>query len=278
LNPDFFVIGERVNEFWADTDNPNLINNTFQDFLNLCNWSTEEIHGIHPDTNTIIEFDLCDVLSLDQWGMVENITKSHCDIISFVSHPHDRGTPKGSMYSSPESIPASYYHQIRNHTQLPIAFTGVSWPSGSLNNSKFNFTGSDRDQSDFLDMFIDIVNNMTDVKLVIWDGLHDLIPPENSSFLYQMTGLKYHNGTKKAAYNGWKLFFELGLDPSTDDWAEHPDHTLGYDPAFSLWMGLLAWIGTVALISITIAGINKLVLRERSRCKCSGEPGCDCDI
>lgn len=279
LHPDFFIIGERVNDFWTNSTNPSAINNTFQDFLHLCNRSTKRIHSARSDTKTVIEFDLCGVVDRDEWWMVENVTNLHCDLISFVSHPYNHGNPRGTVYSTPDDMPDNYYSHIRNHTQLPVAFTGVSWSSGSLNNSHYNFTGTVQDQSRFLDMFIDEVSSMSDVELIVWDGLHDLMPTGNETSLDHMTGLRYYNGTVKVIYQDWNAIYNLDHVLSSYEDADTPDRPLEYDPSFSLWMGLVAWLITVALIAVAIFGINKLVLiRNGSRCDCTGDPNCDCDI
>ena len=280
VSPEFLVLGQTVNEFWGYSDNPHSVNNTFNDFLDLCEQATDAVHEIDSGVETIIEFDLQTVIDRNQWELIENITSSHCDIVGFTSYPYRHGSPIGTVYASPSDLPAGYYAQIENHTTVSLAFTSVGWSTGFMNDSYSNFTGSESGQEDFVEHFFSSVDNLSDVVLVVWNSLHDTMPVGNETDLNQMMGLNYYNGTNKSALDEWKDTFQRSYGDDDDSGDEDPSNDIiGYDPIFSWWMGLLFFGVTVVATVGAIYGLERWMQRkDRERCGCTGRPGCDCSI
>ncbi len=205
--PDYFILSKEVNDFWGNDSNPNAINNTFSDFLKLCKNSTDTIHQVSPNTKTIIEFRMPTLVARNQRDLVEQVNSSHCDVVGFTSYPYLLGDPLGTQYPSPQNLSENYYTKILNYTSLPIAFTEIGWSSSNITNltKNFNFSGTEKKQADYVNIFFEEMNKFPEVELVNWLFLHDTAPKGNETRAQELVGLKYYNGTKKLAYNIWDL-------------------------------------------------------------------------
>jgi hypothetical protein len=69
-------------------------------------------------------------------------------------------------YGSPDEVPADYYKQVGDHTDKPIVFAELGWPSDPA------FGGSPESQSAFLKRFPALIDGL-DVRLVNYNFLHD---------------------------------------------------------------------------------------------------------
>lgn len=70
------------------------------------------------------------------------------------------------VYDDPDDVPASHYLNVTKHTEKPLIFTEVGWPSGA------EYFSSEHEQPEFLSRFLNVTASMN-VLGVCWISMHD---------------------------------------------------------------------------------------------------------
>lgn len=197
-SPEYLAIGVEVN---------NLIYKVSQDafngFVQFYLETYDIIKDQYPDTKVFTIFQLemmkgkarLTGLNLQpQWDVIEQFHEK-LDLIGFTVYPF-------LEYASVYDIPRDYYQEIAHHTNKPIAFTEMGWPTNSS-----IVTGNEIDQVTF---FFNILNATQDlhVELFIYPFLHDIPSPVE---MFNSTGLKTNAGKEKLIYRYWQALVDVPL-------------------------------------------------------------------
>ena len=172
----------------------------FDKFVSLFNESYDAIKTVSPNTKIFTVFQLEKMKGLsgglfggvndetkNEWPLLEKFQKS--DIIAFTTYP-------SLIYKDPAEIPADYYLEIKNHTQKPIAFTEVGWPSGA---DILGWESSEEEQASFIQRFFELTKDLKP-ELAIWAFMYD----QNTIEPFKTMGLINSKGTAKSAFEKLK--------------------------------------------------------------------------
>ena len=117
------------------------------------------------------------------------------DLAVFTTYPY-------FDYTSPADVPDDYYTAIAEHTDRPIAFSEIGWPSAPLSTAPDSeFGGSESEQADFVRRFFELTSDL-DLGFTVWSFPNDIGPMINPAF--ESVSLRHHDGTPKPALDVWR--------------------------------------------------------------------------
>jgi hypothetical protein len=118
----------------------------------------------------------------------ELIDRFETDLVAFTTYP-------GLFYRDPADIPDDHYTQIKDHTDIPIAFTEIGWHSESY---PPGWESSEEEQAEFLSAFFRLTESI-DMEIIVWSFLYDqdVLQPFDSM------GLRRADGTARPAFYIW---------------------------------------------------------------------------
>lgn len=123
------------------------------------------------------------------------------DLAVFTTYPY-------FDFTSPADIPDDYYASIAEHTDRPIAFSEIGWPSAPLSTApESEFGGSEQEQVDFVRRFLDLAADL-DLGLMVWSFPNDIGLGINPAF--ESVSLRHNDGTPKPALDVWRAVVEQG--------------------------------------------------------------------
>lgn len=190
--PMYFAVGIEVNVLYEKSPEE------FEEFVTFYNEVYHAVKDVSPETKVFTVFQLERMKGLHgglfggendsnnaQWWLLE---KFPLDMVAFTTYP-------GLIYKDPSQIPAEYYIEISQHTELPVAFTEIGWHS---NASPSGWESSETEQAAFVATFFRLLQNVN-VELAVWSFLYDqdIHEPFNSMGLYGS------DGKAKLAWNVW---------------------------------------------------------------------------
>src|SRR5690606_31964589 len=164
-----------------------------------------------PDTSVFVTFQYEELLGVvpelpphaPRWELLDDFGTS-LDLIGLTSYP-------SFAYPTARKVPGEYYRQIREHTQLPVAFVGVGFASGP-GRAGVN-ASTEPEQRRFLQRLLEDAFAMQS-PLLIWFAANDLSfaasPPYD---LLQSIGLRAADGTPKESWAVWEEASNRPLDP-----------------------------------------------------------------
>ena len=123
-----------------------------------------------------------------------DLFKEKLDVVGFTTYPF-------MEYNKVAEIPEDYYSEITKHTDKPVVFTEMGWPS-----SLEYVESSEQAQVDFLLEFLEQTTSIN-MEFMIWSFLHD------GTFeveIFNTVALKKNDGEEKLVYEYWGALRSLG--------------------------------------------------------------------
>lgn len=111
------------------------------------------------------------------------------DLIAFTTYPY-------IIYKDPSEMPADYYSRINAHTQKPVAFTEIGWPSGT---EAAGYESTPEEQAAFVSRFAELVADVNG-QMYIWPFLYEYNLPKP----FTTIGLIGQDGQQKPALAVWQ--------------------------------------------------------------------------
>ncbi|HLC65425.1 MAG TPA: hypothetical protein VJI46_04865 [Candidatus Nanoarchaeia archaeon] len=204
----YLAIGNEVNTLYEQFPNQ------FDNFVSAYKEVYQSVKAEFPNVKVFTTFQLEAMKGKgyltgkareEEWFLLSKFGDS-LDIAGFTTYSY-------FDYTDPDKIPSDYYGEIKQYTNKPVAFTEIGWPARSRWGGKLSklneqgFTGSEKEQVDFLNRFLDTTKSL-DLEFVNWIFINDIVAwkdgEEPKQFpLFDSIGLKYHDGTAKEAWNEW---------------------------------------------------------------------------
>ena len=199
--PAYLGIGNEVNRVWE------------QDPDGYAAWIDalpEIVHAVHeasPATRVFATFQYEFLRGIDQitgeqrvedWSPLE-AAAPYLDLVAFTSYPY-------FGFESPDDIPDDYYAAIADHTDRPVGFTELGWPSAPIlplvGTSLEGLGGTPSEQADFIRRLGRLLASV-EPAFVMWVWAYDT-PAVGPTF--ESLGLSTADGGEKPALAAWKAF------------------------------------------------------------------------
>ena len=205
MRPEYLALGTEVNATYER--NPE----GYFAFLDAYQEAYDAVKEASPQTKVFVTFQYEELLGVvpelpphaPRWELLDDFGDS-IDLIGITSYP-------SFAYPTARKVPAEYYTQLAEHTDLPIAFTGIGFASGA-GRAGVN-ASTEPEQRRFLQRLLDDAFNMQ-TPLLIWFAAEDLgfaaSPPYD---LLSSIGLRDANGTPKESWTVWEEASNRPLDP-----------------------------------------------------------------
>jgi len=218
LHPEIFVLGNEINmTFEQDAD-------SYFQFVEVYKEIYDIIKGVSPHTKMITSFQYEELLGnipwrtghVPRWELVDDFSGRN-DLLGITTYP-------SFAIDFVRKLESDYYLQMREHSDLPIAFISAAYSSGKSREG-YNIS-TPIEQRRYLSKLLtdaDVLNT----KLIIWAIVEDgsLYNYPNSDLIRTM-GLLDAQGIPKAAWSVWVEELarpKLNLMSGVDDVKRHPD-------------------------------------------------------
>lgn len=190
--PSYLALAVEVNLLF-DQDAAN-----YDAFLDVYTEAYAVAEEASPDSAVFVTFQYEELLGLPplggdhdpHWDLIDDFAP--LDILALSSYP-------GFSFDEADSIPAGYYDQTREHSDLPIAIAEMGFSS----NSGENVAGGEDSQRLFLERVL-VSASALDMAFVVWflsvDPSYDLAVPFDE---LATVGLVTADGTEKPAWVAW---------------------------------------------------------------------------
>ena len=189
FHPEYLGLGVEVNRYYERSPEG------FEDYVVVYHEVYDDVKRVSPSTKVFPIFQLeymrgaARLSGREHKAHWELLSRFKADLIGFTTYPF-------LEYRSVAEIPAGYYAEIAQHTDKPVAFTELGWPTASP-----HVQGGEGEQLAFLGLFLNQTAAL-DVEFANWLFLHDGEFPNGE--LFNTIGLKTADGVPKQAYAAWK--------------------------------------------------------------------------
>ena len=189
FHPEYLGLGVEVNRYYERSPEG------FEDYVVVYHEVYDDVKRVSPSTKVFPIFQLeymrgaARLSGREHKAHWELLSRFKADLIGFTTYPF-------LEYRSVAEIPAGYYAEIAQHTDKPVAFTELGWPTASP-----HVQGGEGEQLAFLELFLNQTAAL-DVEFANWLFLHDGEFPNGE--LFNTIGLKTADGVPKQAYAAWK--------------------------------------------------------------------------
>ncbi|HVV85267.1 MAG TPA: hypothetical protein VHE35_19530 [Kofleriaceae bacterium] len=195
-HPRYMFLGNETDAYYRDhhDDWPNWVSE-----LHACR---DAIHAVSPSTLVFTTFQLEFTKGAAQktgrplvpadWQPIADVAGA-VDGIGFTSYPYFE-------YETPADLPATYYREIADHTDLPILFTELGWVADPSQ----PYTGSEAEQAAFVDRFFELTAGL-DVRYAVWLAENDWPPAIlGPGSAFHEIGLRDATGAPRPADAAWR--------------------------------------------------------------------------
>lgn len=205
MRPDFLALGTEVNATYER--NPE----GYFAFLEAYQAAYRAVKEASPQTHVFVTFQYEELLGVvpelpphaPRWELLDDFGQA-IDLIGITSYP-------SFAYPTARKIPGEYYLQLREHTDLPVAFAGIGFASGA-GRAGVN-ASTEPEQRRFLQRLLEDAFTLQS-PLVVWFAAQDLgfaaSPPYD---LLQTIGLRTAEGEPKESWTVWEEASNRPLDP-----------------------------------------------------------------
>lgn len=197
--PTYLGIGNEVNRVWEA--NPT----AFEAWVAALPEIVNAVHEVDPDTQVFATFQYEFLVGHDaitgsgreaNWTPLERAA-AHLDLVAFTSYPY-------FGYETPEEVPADYYAAIAQHTDRPVGFTEIGWPSAPIEplegTSVSTLGGTPEEQAAFVGRLGALLEPV-DPRFAMWVWAYDT-PAVGPTF--ESLGLSSQQGEPKPALDAWR--------------------------------------------------------------------------
>lgn len=193
--PRYLALGVEINSYQLQRPED------FESFLTLYAETYDAVKERSPDTLVFPIFQLerlkailsSDEPYLPQWDLLERF-EPRLDLVALSSYP-------SLIFASPAQIPPSYYAEVFDHTDRPVALTGIGYSSETGPGAS---ASTEADQATFVHYVLQSAGELQ-MPLVVWFvGQDPTFTGEPPFDLLQHIGLVRQDGSKKAAWAEWE--------------------------------------------------------------------------
>ena len=195
LHPEVFVLGNEINmTFEQDAD-------SYFQFVEVYKEIYDMVKDISPQTKVMTSFQYEELLGNIPWG---NVHVPRWELLSDFSGSNDLlglTTYPSFFIDFVRQLDSDYYLQIREHSDLPVAFISAAYSSGESRDG-FNIS-TPIEQRRYLNKLVADAD-ILDTSLIIWPVVEDgsLYNYPNSDLIKTM-GLIDAQGIPKEAWSVW---------------------------------------------------------------------------
>jgi len=210
FRPAYLVIGNEINVVFERDPK------SYSEFVSVYSELYDAVKRAVPSVRVLTSFQYEEFLGVvpwlpshtARWNLLKDF-EGRLDQFGVTSYP-------SFAFTNARKIEPSYYEQIRDHTDLPIAFVSVGYASGAGREGINSTTPAE--QRRYLQRLLEDADNLN-ISLLIWLIARDLsyltTAPEN---LASELGLHQADGTPKEAWDAWLKAYKrpYNLITSTD--------------------------------------------------------------
>ncbi len=194
--PRYLCLAMEINAYYEENADD------FDHFVSLFKEARKQVKAIAPDTVVFVSFQYEQLLGLyggqghlpkhePHWELFKQF-EPEIDAIGISSYPMKTFSPP--TYPDPKDFPADYYKRIAKHTDKPIVFAELGWPSDP------KYGGSPEKQAAFLQRFPSLIEGL-DVRLVNYNFLFDA---RGFGAVFESMGFIDAKGVVKPALQVWR--------------------------------------------------------------------------
>lgn len=194
--PDYLCLAMEINAYYEQHPED------FDHFVSLFKKTRKAVKQIKPDTTVFVSFQYEQLLGLfggqgampkhePHWELFKRF-EPDIDAIGLSSYPMTSFYPP--RFPNPDSLPEDYYKRVAKHTNKPIIFAELGWPSDP------KFGGSLQKQAAFLRRFPSLIEGL-DVRMVNYNFLFDT---KGFGPVFDSMGLIDSKGSLKPALEIWR--------------------------------------------------------------------------
>ncbi|MBI4570858.1 MAG: hypothetical protein HY723_02825 [Chloroflexi bacterium] len=193
--PRYLALGVEINSYQLQRPED------FESLLTLYAETYDAVKERSPETLVFPVFQLerlkgilaSDEPYLPQWALFERF-EPRLDLVALSSYP-------SLIFASPAHIPPSYYAEVLDHTDRPVALAGIGYSSETGPGAS---ASTEEDQAAFVHYVLQSAGEL-EMPLVVWfvgqDPTFTGTPPFD---LLQHIGLVRQDGTEKPAWTEWE--------------------------------------------------------------------------
>jgi hypothetical protein len=205
LQPEFLVLGTEVNATFERSPA------AYEQFVSLYAEAYDAVKEISPDTAVFVTFQYEELLGVipwqpphaPRWELIDDF-EGRLDLLAITTYP-------SFAFAVARKIEPRYYTQIREHSDLPLAFASVGYSSAEGRDGMNSSTPAE--QRRFLQRLLSDADALG-VELLIWFAGRDLsfaaTPPYD---LLARIGLQEADGAPKEAWPAWEEAARRPYDP-----------------------------------------------------------------
>ncbi len=204
LKPEFMVLGTEVNATFER--NPE----GYFAFLEAYAEAYDAVKAASPRTQVMVTYQFEEFMGVvpelpphaPRWDLLDDLGE-RVDLIGITSYP-------SFAYPTARKVPPAYYLDLREHTDLPVAFVGVGFAS-TAGREGVN-SGTQPEQRRFLQRLLEDADRLGS-PLVVWFAAQDLgfaaAPPYD---LLATIGLRDTSDAPKEAWPVWESASQRPID------------------------------------------------------------------
>jgi len=201
--PPYLGVGNEVNRVWEEDPA------AFEAWVAALPEIVDAVRAASPGTQVFATFQYEFLRGLDEItgaGRVEDwtpleVAAPHLDLVAFTSYPY-------FAYDTPDELPADYYAAIAQHTDRPVGFTELGWPSAGIEPLAGSVVeglgGTPEEQSAFIER-LDALLEPVDPAFAMWVWAYDTSAVGPT---FESLGLSEEGGEPKPALEAWQSFVE----------------------------------------------------------------------
>lgn len=205
MRPEYLALGTEVNATYER--NPE----GYFAFIDAYREAYRAVKEASPQTRVFVTFQYEELLGVvpelpphaPRWSLIRDFAPE-LDLVGLTSYP-------SFAYPTARKVPVEYYSQLRQHTDLPIAFTGVGFASG-VGRAGVN-ASTEPEQRRFLQRLLEDAFAMQS-PLLVWFAAEDLGFAANPPYdLLRSIGLRFEDGAPKESWTVWVEASNRPVDP-----------------------------------------------------------------
>lgn len=201
--PPYLGVGNEVNRVWEEDPA------AFDAWVVALPEIVAVVRAASPGTQVFATFQYEFLRGLDEItgaGRVEDwtpldVAAPHLDLVAFTSYPY-------FAFETPEDLPADYYGAITEHTDRPVGFTELGWPSARIaplaGSAVEGLGGTPEEQVAFIER-LEALLEPVDPSFAMWVWAYDT-PAVGPTF--ESLGLSEQGGAPKPALEAWQAFVD----------------------------------------------------------------------
>lgn len=202
--PPYLGVGNEVNRVWE------LEPAAFDAWVAALPAIVEAVHATSPETRVFATFQyeflrgrdaLTGAGRAEDWTPFE-VVAPHLDLVAFTSYPFFGA-------EDPTDLPDDYYAVIAEHTDLPVGFTELGWPSAPIapliGSAVEDLGGTPEEQQRFVERLEALLAPLGP-RFAMWVWVYDT---PGLGPVFESLGLASADESPKPAFEAWRALIEV---------------------------------------------------------------------